>query len=780
MKKILIHLFLIGIIIVTLFPLFWLVTASFRGDNAVFSSHVLPQRWTLYNYREILFPEKNIPSLMNDFNSALYSIGSFSGKSEKERKNYITNNLPKFHSLTKETLNLLTETEKRDKYLSNNLNEEKVKKDIFGWLKNLNIKKPTLDSTNLNAAVYETLKNLYVFHKKDEEILKWYSTYLKDYNIKSSMVYPRIKPYVIFRKQRTAYDSYFSEMKNFKSQQRDLKDLDSKIENLKSKLSEDNSKLSTIKSELKEIDDFVANYIKNLSTAEEVLLKTKSINPSDKESYQKMIKITENIKDLLPEQKDFPNLGKLLSIANKLVVYKPSFDFKSNSIGYIFDDFVQKYNIIYRRIEEAEVLFISMKKYENDIKSSTVSLKNLEDQYNIEKKEFSKLEKSVIEKQAVLDKFYAYTLYKFAIDTENLQGLSSVFNEIIKYSGINSKDALSYQMKLNNFIRMKTAISQLVPVIKKMEDQIKRIDSNINNFSNRYDTYFVLSKAGINKFTSPYLDSALAILNNVQNVTLPTFNRHIKAIDNSLKSLGRGQDKELLEIKDRMNHVYNKKVKHEFVRWIFNTIIVATISGIIVTMVVAITAYPFSRFRFKGRKSGLISFLIIQMFPTVMAMVAFYNIVKFLGSVFPFIGLNTLGGLVLVYLGGIAYNTWLAKGYYDTVPKSLEEAALIDGANRFQTFWIIIFPLVRPILTVIFIFTFIGAFNDFVMPKILLQDQDLYTYAIGLYQFVTGPYETEWGLFSAASLIGAAPIAIVFMLLQNFLVSGLTKGAVKG
>lgn len=143
------------------------------------------------------------------------------------------------------------------------------------------------------------------------------------------------------------------------------------------------------------------------------------------------------------------------------------------------------------------------------------------------------------------------------------------------------------------------------------------------------------------------------------------------------------------------------------------------------------------------------------------------------------LGLDSLGGLIFVYSGGIAFNTWLIKGYFDTIPDSLEESAMIDGATRLQTFWKIVIPLARPILAVIAILTFMGIFNEFIMARILLQDINKWTYAVGLQQF-SGRFETSWGPFTAAALIGAIPMVTFFLILQDYIVGGLTKGAVKG
>jgi maltose/maltodextrin transport system permease protein len=203
-------------------------------------------------------------------------------------------------------------------------------------------------------------------------------------------------------------------------------------------------------------------------------------------------------------------------------------------------------------------------------------------------------------------------------------------------------------------------------------------------------------------------------------------------------------------------------------------------TAIITVIITSLAAYPFSRMKFVGRSSGLYFLMIVQMFPIVMFMVAIYGILNFLGDYLPFIGLDTLGGLIFAYLGNVAYNMWLFKGYYDTIPDSLEESAMIDGATRFQTFWLIVLPLSLPIISVITILTFMNTFNEFVIAKIVLQSEVNYTYAVGLQTFSQGPFETQWGLFTAASLIGAIPMVILFLTMQKWIIGGLTQGSVKG
>jgi arabinogalactan oligomer/maltooligosaccharide transport system permease protein len=209
--------------------------------------------------------------------------------------------------------------------------------------------------------------------------------------------------------------------------------------------------------------------------------------------------------------------------------------------------------------------------------------------------------------------------------------------------------------------------------------------------------------------------------------------------------------------------------------------IVAACTAILTVLLGALAAYAFSRFRFKGRRMGLLSLLLIQMFPQLLLVVAIYLIVLQTGEVFGFIGLDTLTGLVLVYLGGVmGINVWLMKGFFDTIPQELDESARVDGATPAQVFWGVILPLAAPVLAVIGLFSFIGVVNEFVIASVLLQDRDNWMLTLGLFNFIDAQYNEHWGAFAAGVLLAAPPIVLLFLFLQRFIVSGLTGGAVKG
>lgn len=220
---------------------------------------------------------------------------------------------------------------------------------------------------------------------------------------------------------------------------------------------------------------------------------------------------------------------------------------------------------------------------------------------------------------------------------------------------------------------------------------------------------------------------------------------------------------------------------HPFATWYLNTFKISLITAFFVVIIAALAGYAFSRMRFRGRRTGLFAILLVQMFPQMLAMVAIYLIVFMVGQYIPALGLDTHLGLILVYLGGaMGANVWLVKGYFDTLPRSLEESAMIDGATPFQSFCRIILPLARPILAVIFFLQFIATYSEFVFARVLLANSSRLTMAVGLQTFIADQYAKRWGVFSAAALLGAVPVMVLFWVLQKQIVSGLTRGAVKG
>ena len=218
-----------------------------------------------------------------------------------------------------------------------------------------------------------------------------------------------------------------------------------------------------------------------------------------------------------------------------------------------------------------------------------------------------------------------------------------------------------------------------------------------------------------------------------------------------------------------------------YARWLGNSLVIALAVAVLNVLLGALAAYAFSRFRFRGRRMGLLFLLLIQMFPQALAVVAIYLILLRTGPIFPFLGLDTKTGLLVVYLGGVmGINTWLLKGYFDTIPAELDESARVDGATPSQIFWGVVLPLALPILSVIAILSFVGIFNEYLIASALLQSNENFTLPVGLRGYIDKQYSEHWGPFAAGVVLAAVPIMAIFMSLQRFIVSGLTQGSVKG
>ncbi len=216
-------------------------------------------------------------------------------------------------------------------------------------------------------------------------------------------------------------------------------------------------------------------------------------------------------------------------------------------------------------------------------------------------------------------------------------------------------------------------------------------------------------------------------------------------------------------------------------RWYANSLFLATIVTILGTAITTLAAFAFSRFNFRSRRPLLQGVLLIQVFPNFLNMVALFLILQQFGTYIPALGLNTYGGLLLIYLGStLGANTWLTKGYFDSIPRDLDEAATVDGASPWQTFSQILLPLVRPILVVVALLTFIGTYSEYVLARVMLTDKYMYTMAVGLNMMVSNQFAQSWGVFSAGALLASVPTILLFMFFQRYLVGGLTAGSVKG
>lgn len=218
-----------------------------------------------------------------------------------------------------------------------------------------------------------------------------------------------------------------------------------------------------------------------------------------------------------------------------------------------------------------------------------------------------------------------------------------------------------------------------------------------------------------------------------------------------------------------------------YLTWMKNSLIIASAAALLSVVISAASAFAFSRLKFKGKKSGIQLLLLIQMFPAILALSAVYVIMERVAVFAPNFGLGTQPGLLLVYLGGaMGVNIWLLKGFVDSIPAELDEAAKIDGASAMQTYWLIFVPLAAPVLAVVTLLSFIGTFNEFILARLFLVDMGSRTIAVGLQGFIGGQYSQNWGPFAAGSLIASVPIVIIFLSLQKYIINGLTAGSVKG
>ncbi len=220
--------------------------------------------------------------------------------------------------------------------------------------------------------------------------------------------------------------------------------------------------------------------------------------------------------------------------------------------------------------------------------------------------------------------------------------------------------------------------------------------------------------------------------------------------------------------------LYNSIPNYVFLRWILNSVIVTSITAILGVFFASTTAYAFSRFKFKGRKIGLMIFLVTQMFPGALLIVPLYNLLL------SFKMLNTYQGMIIAYSTmALPFSVWMLKNFFDTIPYEIEESAFVEGATPIQTYWRIMLPLSVPGLAVVFFFNFMTAWNEYMLASIIMTSERMLTLPVGLTTF-THQFATDWHYMSAASVVVTIPILIVFFMAQKYLVSGLTTGSVKG
>lgn len=213
--------------------------------------------------------------------------------------------------------------------------------------------------------------------------------------------------------------------------------------------------------------------------------------------------------------------------------------------------------------------------------------------------------------------------------------------------------------------------------------------------------------------------------------------------------------------------------------WLWNSVKIATLSALLIVALSTTAAYGFARLKFRFKNGILNSMLLLQMFPVAVALVAIYAIFEGIGRYVPWLGVETHGGLIVAYLGGIGMHIWTIKGYFDTVPAEIEECAKVDGATSWQAFRLVLLPMAVPILMVVFVLAFIGTIIEYPVASVLLREEPNLTLAVGSKYYL---YEQKylWGDFAAAAVLSGLPITAVFLAAQRWIVSGLTAGGVKG
>lgn len=215
-------------------------------------------------------------------------------------------------------------------------------------------------------------------------------------------------------------------------------------------------------------------------------------------------------------------------------------------------------------------------------------------------------------------------------------------------------------------------------------------------------------------------------------------------------------------------------VQYDLAQWLLHSLIVSSFACLFSVLLSISAGYGFSRFEFRGKKMGLSLLLVTQMFPATMTLLPLYLMIVNLNMT------NSYIALIAIYIStSVPFNIWMMKGFYDTIPKSLEESAYVDGASIFTSFYKIILPLAKPAVALTALFSFMGAWSEYIVARVILNDQAKLTLAVGLTN-MQGQFNTAWGIYSAAALVTAVPVMIMFVVFSKYLVGGLTLGSVKG
>ncbi len=802
------HIILWILIPVILFPIIWIVSTSIRRDEAIFSTKLFSSRVSLQNYRDLIAPEKNIPALVQEMQSLILRTSPYDSWEEKRLKEVLLEDIEAFKGYLQET---------RDRYeraqssfdninLALSSRSNNIKEEVLVSLRELkeylekNVSVEESNEENLKIVLYQLLypesynSKLFIYLKEDLEKVS-------DYHINSP----------------EDYEKALSALE--KTYQISLGSLKTELAQLEKKLEENSRNYGIARTEYEKIEEEILSISQILNSE----VKSEIDSLLEELKAVEIIKNTENklvslSKDTSPGAFTPPSLEVLNLLIENLSKY-PDFYELSNSLREISSylasyeetaegNLASPYLVLENLYIETSPLLIRLEKNVNDIQEAEKNLIALKEENTLLKNQQELLREGIKKVEETLIPATRAEQVQIFIKKieEQIAGIEEVtkFEELVSYCVSITKDLLNFVTSYIMDFGEDNLSSQIEATTNKLSwfNDYSTFSDRFNKFSKNLDTPLEKSNSLISDFEKKWADLLRASLNG-EKVSVRELDElyniiktdYVNMVGSNISVVSRkagdlmdtipyrelkkdlnSVDKELF----RINQIWTQKTKHYFLRWVKNSIVVAGVAALITTFVCSLAAYPFSRMRFWGRKYGILAMLLIQMFPSAVYMIAVYSLLNLLGKFIPLLGLDTLTGLTFIYLGNIAYNVYLIKGYYDTIPSSLEESAMIDGATRFQTFYKIVIPLALPILTVVVILTFMNIFNEFVFARIILQDAKNYTYAIGLWTFSSGPYQTEWGLFTAAALLGMLPMTVLFLSLQKYIVSGLTKGAVKG
>ena len=226
---------------------------------------------------------------------------------------------------------------------------------------------------------------------------------------------------------------------------------------------------------------------------------------------------------------------------------------------------------------------------------------------------------------------------------------------------------------------------------------------------------------------------------------------------------------------DLINHP-----SYPYERWLWNSIKITVISVSVTVTLTTLAGYALSRFRFSGKKAFMTGILILNVFPAVLSIIALFGMMQQLGTQISWLGLDTHGGLIAIYVSfGLGINVLLVKAYIDRLPRELDESALVDGATYGQVFRKIVFPLIRPIIVTVSVLQFFVVYGDFVIARVMLRSTDNLTVIVGLLLFQTQRFEQDWGIITAGAVLASLPVLLLYIPVQKYVISGLTAGSVK-